>query len=484
MNLNLFHCVRCAGRLEERSPGLLHCSACGAGVESTDGILDFVAGQAVTKLDDLDYDQFYRIDDDYSHLLFRKIRSAVGDRWPETIETVVELGCGTGGFSRALLQVERPRTAVITDVSPKMLRICRQHLARIGALSHGDVTFATYSGTERSLASEAFDICVGTSVLHHILDVRACLADVHRILKPGGWAFFLEPNHRFHHALYATLADAVAFYLARGVDPADPDLSRITNWICEVRCNALHAGDLAFLATREDKHMFTPEEARAVARETGFTAGEALPLHADPTGAKTADVYLGQCDVSAERRDDLQGLLPTLRGRYFDLLSPDERSPGYVLAFEKPAAAGNAPVAAPPDNASPPPPSRPPADLCLRACLDLSVARNEAGTAIAVSGWCVAIVGVRWIRLTVAGQIYRVPVWLPRIDVQVAINAGGLYPSDIALCSGLDDTVLLPPGVAVTPLLIDVCLTDGSVLSFECPESLGSTGTASLRINV
>jgi SAM-dependent methyltransferase len=484
MNLNLFQCIRCAGRLEKRDPGALRCSACGARVDSTDDILDFVAGKAVTALDELDYDQFYRIDDDYSHLLIREIQSSVGDRWPKTIGTVVELGCGTGGFSRALLQVERPQAAVLTDVSPKMLRICRQHLSRIGVLLQGEITFATYSGAERSLATEAFDICVGTSVLHHILDVRACLADVHRILKPGGRAFFLEPNYRFHHALHATLADLVALYLTQGVPPGDPDLSRISNWVCEFRCNALHSGDLAFLATREDKHMFTSEEVRALARETGFAAGEALPVSIDPTGKNTADVYLAQCEVSVERRRELNRLMPALRDRYFDLLSVADQSPSYVLAFEKSADACKAQPVGPRDKSAPPTPPRSLTDLRLRACIDLSAVRTEAGIEITIRGWCVAITGVRWVHLKVAGQTHRVPVWLPRIDVQAAINAGGLYPSWVALCSGLQETVLLPHGAAVEPLLIDIVSTDASVFTFECPESLGSAGTAALRVNV
>src|SRR5262249_27344967 len=162
---------------------------------------------------------------------------------------------------------------------------------------------------------------------------RSCLADVHRILKSDGRAFFLEPNHRFHHALYATLADIVAFHLLKGVDPMDPDLSRMTSWICETRCNSLHSGDFEFLATREDKHMFTREDVRTLAADVGFARGEALPVNLDPIGLHTAEVYLAQCGLSAERLGELKWLMPAFRERYFDLLSPDDQSPSYVLAF-------------------------------------------------------------------------------------------------------------------------------------------------------
>jgi ubiquinone/menaquinone biosynthesis C-methylase UbiE len=82
---------------------------------------------------------------------------------------------------------------VLTDVSPEMLRICRTHLTRLGLASALPVRFATYSAHEACFCDEAFDSCIGTSVVHHITDVRAFLTDVWRILRPGGRA----PNRVF-----------------------------------------------------------------------------------------------------------------------------------------------------------------------------------------------------------------------------------------------------------------------------------------------
>jgi SAM-dependent methyltransferase len=39
--------------------------------------------------------------------------------------------------------------------------------------------------------AESFDIVVGTYILHHV-EVGACIREVHRVLKTGGQAFFLE----------------------------------------------------------------------------------------------------------------------------------------------------------------------------------------------------------------------------------------------------------------------------------------------------
>jgi len=35
-------------------------------------------------------------------------------------------------------------------------------------------------------------------------------------------------------------------------------------------------------------------------------------------------------------------------------------------------------------------------------------------------------------------------VWFPRLDVQVAINADGVYPAHHAICSGLNETMSCP----------------------------------------
>ena len=44
---------------------------------------------------------------------------------------ILEIGCGTGGFSRAMIGHREATDAVLTDVSTDMLRICRRHLDRL-----------------------------------------------------------------------------------------------------------------------------------------------------------------------------------------------------------------------------------------------------------------------------------------------------------------------------------------------------------------
>jgi SAM-dependent methyltransferase len=463
MNLDLFQCPTCGGKLRAASNDTVRCSQCGHTIQARDGILDFVAGHASTMLDDIDYDEYYRIDDSYSDILVTSIKSYVGPRWPASLGTLLELGCGTGGFSRSLLRIAAPPRAVLTDVSPKMLRICRQHLDRIGLRAGSQISFATYSGTEQSLVPAAFDTCVGTSVLHHILDVRTCLADMHRVLKPGGRAFFLEPNRRFHRALFSTLADIVAHYLSSGVAADDPDLSRIMNWICEVRCIVLHAGDQQFLATKEDKHMFIGEEMETLALDVGFDVAEALTTVVDPMGMHTTSVYLNQCGISEPRLADVLRLMPAFQPRYLSSLAPRDQSASFVLSLLKSAGRRDATSSARPATDVPLPASFTARDVALRYHLEINAKRDADGILLSIVGWCVATTDILWVRVTIGSGVHDIPVWLPRPDVHVAINANGLYPAQNSLCSGVDQTITMPTSTEkILGIAVDAVLMDGS----------------------
>ena len=43
-----------------------------------------------------------------------------------------------------------------------------------------------------SYSDSVFDLAVGFAIIHH-LDLKPALAELHRVLKPGGVAFFAEP---------------------------------------------------------------------------------------------------------------------------------------------------------------------------------------------------------------------------------------------------------------------------------------------------
>jgi SAM-dependent methyltransferase len=99
--------------------------------------------------------------------------------------SVLELGCGTGHFTRELARSGAEIVAI--DVSPELMEIARANC------SAPNVRFQIQNAYELPYADAIFDSVVGSSVLHH-LEVTSALREIHRVLKPGGAIYFTEPN--------------------------------------------------------------------------------------------------------------------------------------------------------------------------------------------------------------------------------------------------------------------------------------------------
>lgn len=98
---------------------------------------------------------------------------------------VLEIGCGTGNFTE--LFAETGASIVGVDISPNLLE-----RARARGLPSDRVVFIAKRFEDCDIDGP-FDAVIGSSILHH-LDVGAALPLIWRLLKPGGWLSFAEPN--------------------------------------------------------------------------------------------------------------------------------------------------------------------------------------------------------------------------------------------------------------------------------------------------
>lgn len=98
---------------------------------------------------------------------------------------VLELGCGTGYFTRELARTGASIVAV--DISPHLLEIAKREAAA------NNVIFQLQNASALDFESNSFDAVVGSSILHH-LEIESALDEIHRVLRPGGAARFTEPN--------------------------------------------------------------------------------------------------------------------------------------------------------------------------------------------------------------------------------------------------------------------------------------------------
>jgi SAM-dependent methyltransferase len=97
---------------------------------------------------------------------------------------VLEVGCGTGAFARAL--APHADRVLALDLSPEMVRIARGRSAR-----YPNIAFEVADVTSRQLPADRYDAVASIATLHH-LPFEATLSRLARSLKPGGTLLVLD----------------------------------------------------------------------------------------------------------------------------------------------------------------------------------------------------------------------------------------------------------------------------------------------------
>jgi SAM-dependent methyltransferase len=101
-------------------------------------------------------------------------------------KNALELGCGTGVF----LEKVAPSGSRIRgiDLSIDLLLKAKDRVATLR-----NVCLDRGNAEELPYPDATFDTVYGSSILHH-LDLDVALREAFRVLKPGGWLVFAEPN--------------------------------------------------------------------------------------------------------------------------------------------------------------------------------------------------------------------------------------------------------------------------------------------------
>ena len=95
---------------------------------------------------------------------------------------VLDLGCGTGVVTRALAGRVGRITGV--DQSPVMIQAARRLAAEAGVADRIDFQVGDVHALD--LPDGAFDAVVAHTLLSHVTDPAAVLAEIRRVLRPGG----------------------------------------------------------------------------------------------------------------------------------------------------------------------------------------------------------------------------------------------------------------------------------------------------------
>jgi len=102
---------------------------------------------------------------------------------------VLDVGCGTGALAARLARLGY--TVVGLDPSRGMLDVLRERAPEVEAMRG--------SGTELPFEDGEFDLSLSVATMHHIADagaVRQTLAEMVRVVKPGGQVLIWDHNPR------------------------------------------------------------------------------------------------------------------------------------------------------------------------------------------------------------------------------------------------------------------------------------------------
>jgi SAM-dependent methyltransferase len=98
-------------------------------------------------------------------------------------ERVLDVGCGTGVVARLAAEQVGARGEVTgVDVNPGMLAVARRTAAAEGA----SIQWYETAAESMPLPDEAFDVILCQMALQFMTDRSAALAEMHRVLAPGG----------------------------------------------------------------------------------------------------------------------------------------------------------------------------------------------------------------------------------------------------------------------------------------------------------
>jgi ubiquinone/menaquinone biosynthesis C-methylase UbiE len=126
---------------------------------------------------------------------------------PAKCASALEIGCGTGAFSRRLAQ--HAQNVLALDLSPEMIRIARQRSTQFS-----NIEFQIADVMSWNLPGETFDCIASLATLHH-LPLRETLLRTKGSLKVGGVLLVLDLFERERNVfkpggLFDSVLNAVA----------------------------------------------------------------------------------------------------------------------------------------------------------------------------------------------------------------------------------------------------------------------------------
>jgi len=160
----------------------------------------------------------------------RRLRDlTVGNALLQTGESVLDVGCGTGGVTiPAKIRVGESGSAAGIDPSPEMIAVARRKGKRAGV----EIDFRVGVIESLPFPDETFDVVTSSLMMHHLpqhLRIKG-LGEIKRVLRPGGRlliADIVRPSTSFFKRFFTPLGLHNALHHGHGVQFSIEDLPKL-----------------------------------------------------------------------------------------------------------------------------------------------------------------------------------------------------------------------------------------------------------------
>jgi len=119
-------------------------------------------------------------------------------------KTCLELGCGTGKISEAVLG--HVGSLTVSDISAKLASDTAQRLG---------VAWMQQDVCALDLPDGSFDIVLSSECIEHAVDPVKALREMFRVLKPGGFVVLTTPNKLWYPVIWLSMATGIRKFQGR-----------------------------------------------------------------------------------------------------------------------------------------------------------------------------------------------------------------------------------------------------------------------------
>jgi SAM-dependent methyltransferase len=242
---------------------------------------------------------------------------------------ILEIGSGTGNIAYGFGKISKPLVYVATDAYVQLMDVLRSNLDLWGLKEPIGWAAGLNADLNIALRPQIFNVVIGHSVLHHVLDYQLLIRRLNKLLVAPGVMLFAEPL-RDGWAYFLTIINFL-------IEQANMfELSETSRMILSYMNNNLsqriiRADDKEFLATLEDKHIFALDDLHNLALQEGLDFYTKKPK---TTALQSTILQLHALGISA---NEMERIEPFLKKIIPDVSGKDVEFAGFFnwLAFRK-----------------------------------------------------------------------------------------------------------------------------------------------------